>query len=94
MVVPGNAHVVAIHTPNAIMPRTCDATKPVISPDGTTVVYSGTTAGDVEWGPYAVSVTGGAPTVLYDVPGNSENDPAYSPRGRVVALSSLAGPGE
>jgi Tol biopolymer transport system component len=66
------------------------ASVPHISPDGKAIVYTGTLADPGQWGIYTISIFGGAPVVLHDVPGKPAYDPSWSPDGRYVVFSSQA----
>jgi Tol biopolymer transport system component len=68
------------------------ASVPHISPDGQRILYSGTLADPGQFGIYTVSVFGGAPVVLHDVPGKPAYDPSWSPDGHHVVFSSQAFP--
>jgi Tol biopolymer transport system component len=68
------------------------ASVPHISPDGQSIVYTGTLPDPAQWGIYAISIHGGSPVVLHDVPGKPAYDPSWSPDGRYVVFSSQAFP--
>lgn len=89
MAIPVNEKGQALGAPYPITSGAFFAEHPSFSNDGKSIAFVGNAndPGNFEWGIYMVSVYGGDPVLVFDRPGKSEWDAAYSKNGRYIVFS-------